>query len=83
MMRFNGERLHACSDWECSWLRCVLLHALNPYGFAWLRRVNEHNVDLNRNFLLPGEAYRGSPAGYAALDPLLNPKSPPARWAVW
>jgi hypothetical protein len=28
----------------------ILLHALNPYGFAWLRRVNESNVDLNRNF---------------------------------
>jgi hypothetical protein len=29
---------------------CVLIHALNPYGFAWLRRVNESNVDINRNF---------------------------------
>lgn len=28
----------------------ALVHALNPYGFAWLRRVNEDNVDLNRNF---------------------------------
>lgn len=27
------------------------VHALNPYGFAWQRRVNEDNVDLNRNFL--------------------------------
>ena len=25
-------------------------HALNPFGFAWLSRVNEHNFDLNRNF---------------------------------
>jgi hypothetical protein len=31
--------------------RIVLLHALNPYGFAWNRRVNEDNVDLNRNFV--------------------------------
>jgi hypothetical protein len=53
--------------------RIVFVHGLNPYGFAWRRRVNEDNVDLNRNFLLPGEAYAGSPAGYAALDPLLNP----------
>lgn len=29
----------------------VLIHALNPYGFAWTRRVNEDNVDLNRNFV--------------------------------
>ena len=28
----------------------VLVHALNPFGFAWLRRVNEDNIDLNRNF---------------------------------
>ena len=29
----------------------VLYHAVNPYGFSHLRRVNEDNVDLNRNFL--------------------------------
>ena len=29
----------------------ILVHALNPFGFAWRRRWNEHNVDLNRNFL--------------------------------
>lgn len=29
----------------------VFLHAINPYGFAWSRRVNEDNVDLNRNFV--------------------------------
>ena len=28
----------------------VLVHALNPYGFAHLARTNEDNVDLNRNF---------------------------------
>ena len=25
-------------------------HALNPYGFSHLRRTNEDNIDLNRNF---------------------------------
>jgi hypothetical protein len=29
----------------------LLVHAMNPHGFAWLRRVNEDNVDLNRNFV--------------------------------
>jgi hypothetical protein len=29
----------------------VFVHALNPYGFANNRRVNEENIDLNRNFL--------------------------------
>lgn len=39
----------------------ILIHALNPFGFAWRRRFNEHNVDLNRNFLLADESYAGSP----------------------
>jgi len=27
------------------------VHAINPYGFAWLRRTNETNVDVNRNWV--------------------------------
>ncbi len=30
----------------------IFIHALNPYGFKYLRRTNEDNIDLNRNFLL-------------------------------
>lgn len=58
----------------------VLIHAVNPYGFANIRRVNEHNVDLNRNFLEAPQAYAGAPDGYASLDPLLNPALPPSRF---
>jgi hypothetical protein len=29
----------------------MLVHALNPYGFAWLRRVTHENIDLNRNWV--------------------------------
>jgi len=29
----------------------VLVHAINPYGFSHKRRVNEDNVDINRNFV--------------------------------
>lgn len=29
----------------------LFIHALNPFGFANLRRVNEDNIDLNRNFI--------------------------------
>lgn len=29
----------------------LLIHAINPYGFAWKRRVTHENVDLNRNFV--------------------------------
>jgi hypothetical protein len=39
----------------------VMIHAVNPYGFAWRRRFNEDNIDLNRNFLLANEEYAGSP----------------------
>jgi hypothetical protein len=42
----------------------LYIHALNPYGFSWLRRTTHENVDLNRNFhdfsapLPVNEAYR-------------------------
>lgn len=58
----------------------VLLHALNPWGFAWNARFNEDNVDPNRNFLLPGEEFRGAPPQYPQLDPLLNPPYLPSRF---
>ena len=60
-------------------VHCVLVHALNPFGFAALRRTDDRNVDLNRNFLLEGEEYAGAPPGYAALDAVLNPTTPPRR----
>jgi len=56
----------------------LLIHALNPYGFAWIRRVNEDNADLNRNFLLPGERYEGSPEKYPELDEFFNPRRRPS-----
>jgi hypothetical protein len=30
--------------------RLVFVHAHNPHGWAWLRRVNEDNIDINRNY---------------------------------
>jgi predicted deacylase len=56
----------------------ALVHALNPWGFAHLRRVNENNVDLNRNFLDASDGYAGVPEEYRMLHPLLNPPSLPA-----
>ena len=63
--------------------RCVLLHGLNPFGFAWLRRFDENNVDPNRNFLMAGECYAGAPPHYADLDKLLNPQRPPSTVEVF
>jgi Protein of unknown function (DUF2817) len=57
-------------------VRWVFIHALNPYGFAHVRRCNEDNIDLNRNFLLPSESYSGSPPEYSKIDPWLNPAHP-------
>lgn len=57
----------------------ILVHVLNPYGMAWLRRTNEQNVDLNRNFHPAGSLWTGTPPLYNRLDRLLNPASPPAR----
>ncbi len=57
----------------------LLLHALDPFGFERLRRCDPGNVDLNRNFLLDGESYSGSPPLYREIDRLLNPRTPPGR----
>jgi hypothetical protein len=71
--------------------RLVFIHAVNPYGYAWDRRFNEENIDLNRNMLVGDEAFAGCPADYPALDALLNPQRPPsprepflfkALWAI-
>jgi len=52
--------------------RVLLVHAFNPYGFSWVRRVNEDNVDLNRNFI---DWTAGVPdnADYASVADLLVP----------
>ena len=54
----------------------IVVHVLNPYGMSWLRRFNENNVDLNRNFL-GGGAYAGAPDAYVTLNSFLNPPTPP------
>ena len=58
----------------------VLIHSINPFGFFGLRRVNEDNIDLNRNFLVRGESYSGTSQLYKELDGFLNPASPPRQF---
>ena len=55
-------------------VRLVLVHALNPYGFSHIRRVNEDNVDLNRNFVSHDTGYPENPA-YDALYDAINPQA--------
>ncbi|WP_338844853.1 M14 family metallopeptidase [Massilia sp. W12] len=49
----------------------LLLHALNPWGFSHLRRVDHQNIDLNRNFI----DFAAPPANpqYSELHALLLP----------
>ena len=51
----------------------VLIHAINPYGFSWLRRVTHENVDLNRNHLDHERPYPTNP-GYDELKDALCPR---------
>jgi hypothetical protein len=51
----SGCQVHFLRSDLCSTLlqglRVILVHAANPYGFAYDRRTNEDNIDLNRNFI--------------------------------
>ncbi len=57
----------------------LFVHALNPHGFSYGRRVNEDNADFNRNF----RDFATPPpvnAAYAEIHPLLLPPAwPPSR----
>lgn len=53
----------------------LMVHAVNPFGYSWLRRVNEENVDLNRNFI---DWTAGPPArneGYDAIRAIAQPEA--------
>lgn len=52
--------------------KVVLLHALNPYGFSWDRRVNEDNADINRNFVDFAHPPQNKP--YEALAAEISPR---------
>ncbi|SJZ32395.1 Protein of unknown function [Enhydrobacter aerosaccus] len=81
----HGVEGHCGSGAQIAWLRtgaaeklpadtgALLVHAINPYGFAWTRRVNEDNVDLNRNFVDHDKPYPQND-GYIALADALLPR---------
>lgn len=52
----------------------LLIHAANPYGFAWSRRTTEDNVDLNRNWIDFQAGILPENEGYAELGPILVPR---------
>ena len=54
-------------------LAVLMIHAVNPYGFAWLRRVTHENVDLNRNWVDFSAPLPANP-GYDALADAIGPQ---------
>ncbi|TWT71008.1 M14 family metallopeptidase [Crateriforma conspicua] len=57
-------------------VKVVLIHAVNPWGFANLRRFDPQNRDLNRNFMVDDEPYSGAASLYPKLDSIINPVEP-------
>jgi hypothetical protein len=82
----HGVEGHCGSGAQIAWMRtggaaklpqdtgALLVHAINPYGFAWTRRVNEDNVDLNRNFVDHDKGYPKND-GYLAIADAILPQS--------
>ena len=52
----------------------LMIHAMNPYGMAHLRRFTEDNVDLNRKFRDHSRPYPGN-ASYEILADAIGPTS--------
>ena len=54
-----------------------LVHAINPWGMKYKRRVTRNNVDLNRNFTLAERDFQEEiNPEYALYDHILNPDRP-------
>lgn len=53
----------------------LLVHAINPYGFAFNRRTTEGNIDLNRNGIVFADGLLEN-AAYAALREAFSPREP-------
>jgi len=73
----DADTLAACA---AHGVALLLVHAVNPYGFSHCRRVNEDNVDLNRNFMDFSQPLPHN-APYAEVAPLLLPAHWPASEA--
>jgi len=51
----------------------LFLHSMNPYGFKYLRRVTENNVDLNRNSSTKDSLYKTVNESYSKVNSFINP----------
>lgn len=75
----SGVQVFALQDAEwreharAAGVAVLYIHALNPHGFSWVRRVTHENVDLNRNFQDFSQPLPTNEA-YAELHDLLLPE---------
>ncbi len=81
----HGTEGHPGSAAQVAWLKSgdaarlpadtgvLMLHGLNPYGFAHGTRTTENNVDLNRNFVDHGQPHPANP-GYEEMRHCLVPE---------
>ena len=53
----------------------IFIHGLNPFGMKYFRRVNENNVDLNRNALFNSE-FKDKVDLYKNVTNYINPTYP-------
>lgn len=62
----------------------LLIHSVNPFGFKYLRRSSENNVDLNRNFVINTNIFSQPNAGYDKVKHLLeNQESVSSFSKIW
>jgi hypothetical protein len=60
----------------------LLMHAINPWGMKYHRRVNANNVDLNRTFLWEASFDPTFNLEYDALNSSINPDQPVQNLAL-
>jgi hypothetical protein len=60
----------------------LLIHALNPWGYAWMRRTTEEGVDLNRNFVDFAKPLPENPGYSEIADDLVPATASPAALAA-
>lgn len=60
----------------------IFVHVLNPWGMSWYRRVNAHNVDLNRNFF-PDGTERPQNLDFDVFAPLFEKRPQQKKWKTW
>ena len=61
----------------------VLVHAVNPWGFAHNHRYTENNVDLNRNSVKDPKTFKSYPNKlYEGVKGLMTAKKPPAWYGL-